>query len=191
MPKWNLPPISHLLLSSLLPSTKCSSSPHARTRLAGDTAAHVPPLPQLPRDNPCSGVFVVLTLWASDPQRRTLCADTGVFWLHLSMSLSMKRGGGCRKRGGGGGKDDYEDTQDKGLLLLWWQRIIGVEFPWRNCFKSKVGLVPPTLKPACPLTSSSIFPVSSFGKLLVKPVSDICSGHSLQSQTLGLSLTSA
>lgn len=109
--------------------------------------------PQLPRDNPCSEVFVVLTLQASDPQRRTLCADTGVFWLHSSMSLSMKHGGG-----GGRGKDDYEDTQDKGLLLLWWQRIIGVIFPWGNCFKSKAGLVSPTLKPAYPLNSSPSVP---------------------------------
>ena len=89
--------------TSLWPAPKCSLSnqqpPHAflgggRDR---DPARHSPHLPQPPRDSPCSGVFVVLTLWVSDPHRRTLCSVTGVFWPHLSLSETMRRPGKHRE----------------------------------------------------------------------------------------------
>lgn len=46
--------------------------------------------------------FVVLTLWVSDPQKRTQCADAGVLWPHVPMSVSMRRPGGGERGSGEG-----------------------------------------------------------------------------------------
>lgn len=148
MPKWSLLPISHLLLYSLLPSTKCSS-PNQPS--GGNTAAHVPPLPSFP-----GTILAVrcLLCWPCEQvtHKEGHCVQTLEFSDFIRPCLYQW------STGAGWGKDDYEDTQDKGLLLLWWQRIIGVIFPWGNCFKSKAGLVSPTLKPAYPLNSSPSVP---------------------------------
>ena len=89
----HLPPARPQMLPLQSAVSPCFSGRGQRQR-PSKTGPH---LPQPPRDNACSGVFVVLTLWVSDPHRRTLCAVTGVFWPRLSLSKPMRRPGKGRE----------------------------------------------------------------------------------------------
>lgn len=121
--KWfaEKPSPSHI---SLRPAPKCSlsnqQSPHAFLRGGRDRdpARHSPHLPQPPRDSPCSGVFVALTLWhcVRSLEFSGLICPCGRPW----------GGQGSREEVA---KNDYEDLPDKRSQLLWWQRITGLVFP--------------------------------------------------------------
>ena len=92
----HLPPARPQMLPLQSAVSPCFSGRGQRQR-PSKTGPH---LPQPPRDNACSGVFVVLTLWVSDPHRRTLCGH----WSFLASFVPVQAHEAAREGERGSGK---------------------------------------------------------------------------------------